>query len=164
MEDKKYTREDIEALKKKDPSELTGREKGLANLKPAKKGEIRNPKGRGKGVKNWSTYFKNLLNDEQFLSTIIKSLPDTWNDTVEKYPASVIAAGLITTATQSVAKSVAEGKPVDEQTLRTLDRIQRFTYGDKITHDVDEDSGFFEKAVFNFNVVKPEKREEGKEN
>lgn len=154
--EKKYTSEVIEELKKKDPSELTPEEKSIANLKPVKKGEVRNPNGRTKGTKNWSTYFQKLLNDEAFLATIIKNLPASWNDTVEKYPASVIAAGLITTATQSVAKAVAEGRPIDEQTLKTLDRIQKFTFGDKITHDVEEE-GFFDKVNFHFEVIKPEK-------
>lgn len=157
--EKKYTAKDIEELKKKDPKDLTPRERGLVNLSPVKKGEVRNPNGRGKGVKNWSTYFEKLLNDGEFLSTIIKNLPPSWNDTVEKYPASVIAAGLITTATQSIAKAVAEGRPVDEQTLKTLDRIQKFTYGDKVTHDVDE-SGFFEKVNFNFRVASDREKED----
>ena len=156
MEEKKYTREDIEALQKKDPNELKGRERGLANLKPAKPGEVRNPAGKKKGTKNWSTHF----NDEKFLDSIIASLPSSWNDTVEKYPASVIAAGLIATATQNVAKSVTEGKPIDDQTLKTLDRIQKFTYGDKVVHDVDEEGGFFEQAIFNFSVVPDRKRDD----
>ena len=157
--EKKYTAKDIEEVKKKDPSELTPTERRLANLNVIKPGEVRNPNGRGKGVKNWSTYFQKLLNDEAFLATIIKNLPSSWNDTVEKYPASVIAAGLITTATQSVAKAVAEGRPIDEQTLKTLDRIQKFTFGDKITHDVEEE-GFFDKVQFNFEIAPDRKRDE----
>lgn len=37
------------------------REKGYANLKPVKPGEIRNPKGRGKGNLNTSTIIKKFL-------------------------------------------------------------------------------------------------------
>lgn len=159
MTEKKYTAEEIEKLKQKDPKDLTPYERGLVNLTPIKKGEVRNPNGRKKGAKNWSTYFQKLLNDEEFLSTIIKNLPPSWNDTVEKYPASVIAAGLITTATQSVAKAVAEGRPIDDQTLKTLDRIQKFTFGDKVTHEVEEE-GFFDKVQFNFSVAPDRKKED----
>ena len=100
---KKYTREDIEELKKRNPEELSAKEKMLANLKPAKKGEVRNPKGRGGGAKNWKTHFQRLMGDEEFLNTIITQLPREWDGVVEKYPASVIAAGLIASTTQSVA-------------------------------------------------------------
>ena len=160
MEEKKYTREDIENFKKKDPSELTSEQRRIANLNPVKPGEVRNPVGKKKGTKNWATHFKKLLNDEKFLDSIITSLPSSWNDIVDKYPASVIAAGLIATATQNVAKSVTEGKPIDDQTLKTLDRIQKFTYGDKVVHDVDEEGGFFEQAIFNFSVVPDRKRDD----
>ena len=36
----KYTADDIAELKKKNPDELSSYERGLANLKPAKKGEV----------------------------------------------------------------------------------------------------------------------------
>lgn len=40
------------------------KEDRLKNLIPAKKGEIRNPKGRGKGALNTRTILKNFLNIE----------------------------------------------------------------------------------------------------
>ena len=159
--EKKYTREDIEELKKKDPSELTPYERGLANLQPNKKGETgdKHLGGRRKGTPNWSTYFKRLMGDEDFLSTIISQLPKQWEGVVDKYPASVIAAGLIATATQQVAKSIAEGKPVDEQTLKIIDRISKIGYGDKVVHDM-EDNGFFEHTKITYEVLPGRKREE----
>lgn len=157
----KYTADDIAELKKKDPSELSAYERGLANLKPVKKGEVRNPKGRGAGAKNWSTHFKRLMGDEEFLNTIISQLPRQWEGVVDKYPASVIAAGLIATATQQVAKSIAEGKPVDEQTLKIIDRISKIGYGETKNVNVDaEENGFFDKVNFNFTVVEDRKQPE----
>lgn len=40
--------------------------KQLDNLIPAKKGDIRNPKGKPKGTKHISTWIQELLNDEEF--------------------------------------------------------------------------------------------------
>lgn len=39
---------------------------GYKNLIPAKKGEVRNPKGKPKGTKHISTWIQELLNDEEF--------------------------------------------------------------------------------------------------
>lgn len=157
--EKKYTAKDIEELKKKDPKELTPYERGLANLTPNKAGEKRRG-GQKKGSHNWSTYFKRLMADEDFLKTMISQLPKQWEGVVDKYPASVIAAGLITTATQNVAKCVAEGKPVDEATLKIIDRISKIGYGDSKNISVQDESGFFDKVVFNFEVAKDRKRDE----
>lgn len=167
MEEKKYTKDDIERLRKlrdEDPSQLKPDEARYANLHPIEKGEVRNPKGRGKGVKNWSTHFKRLMGDEKFLKSIVKSLPSQWTDTVDEVPASVIAAGLIATATQNVARAVAEGRPVDEQTLKIIDRIEKIGYGEKVVHGVDEEQGFFEKVEFNFITHPGKKQEEKSEN
>lgn len=154
MQDRKYTAQDIEELKKKDPSELTPYERGLANLRPNKKGETgeKHLGSRKKGTPNWSTHFKRLMADEDFLNTIISQLPKKWEGVVDKYPASVIAAGLITTATQQVAKCISEGRPIDEHTLKIIDRISKIGYGDKVVYDAEEDS-FFDRVNFNFNVV-----------
>lgn len=43
------------------------REKGYANLKPVKPGEIRNPKGRGKGNLNTATIIKKFLLSKELL-------------------------------------------------------------------------------------------------
>ena len=163
MQGKKDTAQDIEELKKKDPSELTTKERKLANLMPNKKGETgdKHLGGKKKGSKNWATHFQKLMGDEEFLNSIISQLPKQWEGVVDKYPASVIAAGLIATATQQVAKSIAEGKPVDEQTLKIIDRISRIGYGENKNINVDtEEGGFFDRVNFNFNVVKNRERPE----
>lgn len=159
MEGKKYTREDIEALKNQDPETLTPYERGLANLKPTKPGERRNPNGRGKGVPNWSTRFQKLMGDEEFLATVVNTLPKNWDGIVAKHSADVIAAGLITLATQGVAKAISENRPLDENTLKLIDRIKNIGYGDKITHELDEPS-FFDRTQITFNVVPDRKKDE----
>lgn len=159
--EKKYTAQDIEELKKKDPSELTPKERGLVNLQPNKPGETGEKRlgGRKKGTPNWSTYFKRLMNDEEFLGTIISSIPKEWEGIVEKYPASVIAAGLIASATRRVAESIVKNEAIDKETLEMIDRINKYGYGEKIQHGVDED-GFFEKTKIVFEVVPDRPRED----
>lgn len=150
----------IDELKKKNPEEMTSRERSMANLNPIKKGEVRNPNGKKKGTQNWSTHFKKLMGDEEFLKTIISQLPREWDGIVGEIPADVIAAGLIATATQQVAKSIAEGKAVDENTLKVIDRISKIGYGESKHVSLNaEEEGFFEKVNFNFNVVKSDKHE-----
>jgi hypothetical protein len=41
------------------------------NLIPAKKGEVRNPKGKPKGTKHISTWIQEMLNDEEFETNIL---------------------------------------------------------------------------------------------
>lgn len=43
------------------------------NLIPAKKGEVRNPKGKPKGTIHLSTHIQNMLNDEDFTAEIFDS-------------------------------------------------------------------------------------------
>ena len=45
--------------------------KQLANLKPARKGEVRNPNGRPPGSKNWASIAREMLEDPEH---IIKGL------------------------------------------------------------------------------------------
>ena len=155
--EQKYTREGIEELRKirdESPDLLTSKEKGIANLKPAQKGEVRNPKGRGKGVKNWSAHFKKLMGDEKFLKTIIKSSPKEWDGIVGDYPADVIAAGVIAVITREVAKSVVEGKSLSNATLRSIELLNKTAYGEKVVHDIEEE-GFFDKTNITFQVISP---------
>lgn len=41
------------------------------NLIPAKKGEVRNPKGKPKGTRHISTWIQDMLNDETFETNIL---------------------------------------------------------------------------------------------
>jgi uncharacterized protein (DUF342 family) len=49
----------------KDEKKMTGRERSLANLKPIKKGEVRNPNGRGKKTDSYSDIAKELLSSKK---------------------------------------------------------------------------------------------------
>lgn len=147
----KYSAADIEALKQEDPANLSPMEKRLANLKPIQKGEVRNPKGRGKGVKNWSTHFKKLMGDEALLKSIISSKPSEWNGVVQDCPADVIAAGLISVVVRSVSESVKNGKPLDYKTAKSIELLNKLGYGEKVVMNTEE--GFFDKSVINFNVI-----------
>lgn len=156
----KYTKEDLERLRKireENPELLTPEEKRLANLHPIEKGEVRNPEGRKKGTKNWSTHFKRLMGDEDFLKTIIGTLPSEWNGIVGDVPADVLAAGLIASAVREVAKATNDGKPIDKKTLDILDRISKFGYGDKVVHEIEDEEGFFDKKQIVFQVVDSKK-------
>ena len=53
------------------------------NLIPAKKGEVRNPNGRPKGVKNWHTIVQDILGDEELFQALLDSA-DRRPDWVEK--------------------------------------------------------------------------------
>ena len=160
MENRKYTKEDIEQLKKEDPALLSPEERRLANLTPFKKGEVSNPNGRKKGVKSWSTHFKRLMGDEKLLRSIISSKPSAWEGIVEDIPADVIAAGLIASVTKDVAKAIAEGRSVDNDTLRAIDTLNKLGWGDNHNVQVESEQGFFEKPVINFIVREDRKTEE----
>ena len=51
-----------------------GENKGWANLKPAKKGEVRNPNGRPKGVVSIGQYYRNWLEADENLAAVTKQL------------------------------------------------------------------------------------------
>ncbi len=156
----KYSAADIEALKQEDPANLSPMERKLANLKPIQKGEVRNPKGRGKGVKNWSTHFKKLMGDEKLLKSVISAKPSEWEGIVDDIPADVIAAGLIATVTREVSKSVVEGKPIDKDTLKAIELLNKTAFGEKQILDTEE--GFFSNPTISFTVV-PDRKARGDE-
>lgn len=152
-----------ELVAKKERGEpLTQKETRLVNLSKGmiKPGEVKNPKGRGKGVKNWSTHFKRLMGDEKLLKSIISNKPSTWEGIVEETPADVVAAGLIAVITRDVAKAVAEGKSIDKNTLRAIDILNKLGWGEKNILSVDEEQGFFQKPVINFSVIESNSPEE----
>lgn len=154
QEKKKYTAADIAELKKKDPSELTPRERGLINITPiTDPNDPRRQVGRKKGTVNWSTQFQKLMNDERMLKAIARQVPKKWSGVVGEYPATVIAAGVVTIATREVLKAMEQDKNLSIATLKTLELIGKLGYGDKVVHEADAENGFFNTAVFNFEVV-----------
>lgn len=156
------TREDIEAIKKKDPSEMTSRERQLANLTPWQKGYQGNPEHKNINKKKTiSNQAKRLLNSPMFLKTIIKTMPKDWEDIVGDTSTEVIVAGLITSIVRDVAKSVKNGDPLSKETRTAIMQLNKLGFGEEVTHKLDE--GFFQQAQINFNVVEDRKNEQDKE-
>lgn len=142
----------IDELRAKDPSELTGKEKKILNLNPVKKGEVRNPNGRKKGSKNFSTHFRSLMEDENFLKTVVSTMPSQWQGMVSDTPAGFIAAAYLTVILKSVANSVKEGSVIDRDTRELISQLNKMAFGDKVVIEPDSDD-FFQKTVLNFSVV-----------
>lgn len=153
--EKEHTPVDLETLRQKPKEQLTPRERGFLNLKPAKKGEVRNPNGRPKGLKNWPTIFKNLMNDEKFLNTLIASKPRDWDGMVGDTPAEVLAAVVIASTIRSAAKYIGQDKPLPKDVREMILLVSKLTYGDKVK--IESDGGFFQQPVINFSVVEDRK-------
>lgn len=157
------TREDIEKIKQKPVEERTAKERQLSGLTPYKPGQSGNPAGRKKGCVNWSTHFKRLMGDEEFLKTIIKKIPGEWENIVGETPADVIAAALIANVTKGMAKTLKDDTPLPRDVRDAIALISKLGYGDKVIHDIEEDS-VFDRKVFNFTVVPSMRREDEVEN
>ena len=152
----------IAELKKRPIEELTSEERRLRNLNPFPKGVSGNPKGRKKGVKNWSTHFRKLMGDPDFLRTVIKSTPDDWQNIVGDTPADVIAAGIVGNALQEIAKTIKDGK-LSREAKEVISLLNKLGYGDKVVHEADEESSFFTAPIFQYNVITGDKEEESAE-
>ena len=72
----------------------------LENLKPFKKGQIANPKGRPKGIRNWSTIIQSLLADVDLMDKVVKNKPSYWNDIEVKNGANLIVVAMMIKAMQ----------------------------------------------------------------
>lgn len=72
----------------------------LDNLKPFVKGQIANPNGRPKGVKNWATVIQDLLGDEDLIDKVVKTKPSYWDDLPVKNGATLIAVAMMIKAMQ----------------------------------------------------------------
>lgn len=147
------TREEIEALAKKPYEELTSEERRLVNLSKGffEKGHSRG--GKKKGCRNWATIFQKLMGDENFLHSIVSSLPKDWTDVVADTPADVIAAALIANVVRETAKCAQSDKPMSKDVRQAIALLNKIGYGDKIVHE--DESGVFEKTTLNFRVVPP---------
>lgn len=147
------TKEEIQALAAKPYNELTPEERRLVNLNKGfwEKGQSGNPKGPKKGCRNWSTIFHKLMGNEDFLHTIVKSLPKNWQDIVEDTPAELIAAGLVATIAKGVAKSLKEEKPLPKDIRDAITLLNKIGYGDKVVHETD--GGFMTAPIIKYEVV-----------
>lgn len=108
------------------------------NLKPFKKGQSGNPKGRPKGVKSWSTIVQGLLADPEFADKIISQKPGWWDNLPNKNLAEVITTAMIVKAVSG-----------DDKAARWLSKTG---YGDKITHEFEE--GLFQSTKIEVEIVK----------
>lgn len=158
---KMFSEEDIKRIAAtEDPALLTLEERRMKQLIPtmAKKGQVLNPNGRPKGSISWSTKVRKLMEDEDFLKTILSGTPKQWEGIVEKTPGSIIAAGIVANATQMIGESVKSGKPINKDLRDIIELLNKIGYGEKVVHEAGE--SFFEKAKFEFNVVETPKLED----
>ena len=155
--EKEHTPIDLETLRNKPKQELTPREKRLLNLKPIQKGEVRNPAGRQKGTRNWSTIFKHLMDNEKFCQTLIGSKPKEWNEMVGDTPAEVLAAVIVASTVRAAAKYIGQDKPLPKDVRESILLVSKLTYGDKLK--VETDGGFFQQPTINFSVVSDRKEQ-----
>lgn len=143
----------IDLIKEKDPSTWTPQERKLANLKPQRSDEPgRNPKGRKKGLKNWSTVFQRVLDDEAFFKKVISSSPKQWAGLIDDTPAEFIAGAYVASILQGLAKSAQEDGTfsIDKETRELITQLNKMTFGDKVVNSYD---GFFEQPQFSIKVV-----------
>ena len=109
------------------------------NLKPFKKGTSGNPKGRPKGVKNWSTIVQQLLADETILDKVVTKKPDFWDDLPSKNGANLIVVTMMVNAVNG-----------DKQAAEWL---RKSGFGDKLTHEFED--GLFQNTKIEVEIVKP---------
>lgn len=91
------------------------------NLKPAQPGEVRNPNGRPKGAKSWSTIVKNILEDEEMFEAILagQGRRPNWIEKLnKKNGANAIVVAMI-------AKALGGD-------YRAADWLRKTGYGDKL--------------------------------
>jgi len=108
------------------------------NLKSWKPGQSGNPKGRPKGVKNWSTVVQQLLADENLMDKISKSKPSYWDSLPTKNAANAIVVAMIIEALK--------GKKEAAEWLR------KAGFGDKLMHEFED--GLFQATKLEVEIVK----------
>lgn len=158
---KKYSKEDIERIANTDPELLTPEERGFKNIIPTigyKGMPPANPRGNWKKTPNFGHRVRKLMEDEELLSTILKSTPNQWKGIVDKTPAAVIAAAIVSNVTKEVAKSLSSDKPISKDVRDLVELLNKIGYGDKVVHEAGDT--FFDKANISFSVVKTPTLEE----
>lgn len=91
------------------------------NLIPAKKGDVRNPKGKPKGTVHWSTIVKQVLEDEAIFEAVLASSSKrpAWVDKLNK------KNGLNAIVVAMLARAMSGDN-------RAADWLRKTGYGDKI--------------------------------
>lgn len=103
-----------------------------------KKGQSGNPKGRPKGVKNWSTVVQQLLADEKLMDKISKNKPTYWDSLPTKNAANAIVVAMIIQALKG-EKNAAEW-------------LRKAGFGDKLMHEFED--GLFQATKLEVEIVK----------
>jgi hypothetical protein len=109
------------------------------NLKPWKKGQSGNPKGRPKGTKNWSTIVQRILADEELMDKISKNKPSYWSELPEKNAANAIIVAMVVEALKGNHKAA--------------DWLRKTGYGEKLKLDAEE--GLFQATKIEVEIVRP---------
>ena len=115
------------------------------NLKPFPKGVSGNPKGRPKGIKNWSTVVQQILADEKLLDKVVKTKPSYWTDLPTKNGANAIVVAMMINAMAG-----------DQ---RAAEWLRKSGFGDKLT--VESEEGLFKATKLEIEIVKPETTDVG---
>jgi len=109
------------------------------NLKPFQKGVSGNPKGRPKGVKNWSTVVQQLLADENLIDKVVTTKPAYWNDLPTQNAANAIVVAMMIKALQG--------------SMEAANWLRRTGFGEKLTHEFED--GLFQATKIEVEIVKP---------
>lgn len=109
------------------------------NLKPWKPGQSGNPKGRPKGIRNFSTIIQQLLADEELMDKISKNKPSYWDHLPIKNGANALVTVMLIKALQGDVKAASW--------------LTKNGYGDKLTHQFEE--GLFQANRLEVEIVKP---------
>jgi len=112
-------------------------DKRLDNLKPFEKGKSGNPKGRPKGIKNWSTVIQQLLADETLIDKVVKTKPSYWNDLPNPNAANAIVVAMMINAMSGDHKAA--------------DWLRKSGFGDKLTHEFED--GLFQTTKIEVEIV-----------
>lgn len=113
--------------------------KGHQNIKPPKKGEVRNPKGKPKGTLDFRKRVKKMLADPGLAAAVLKNRPAWWQALEQKDFASAMTVAMMIKA--------AGGDP------QAFNALIKAGYGDKL--DLVSDNERIQATPLILSVVKP---------
>src|SRR5688500_17706694 len=108
------------------------------NLKPFPKGVSGNPKGRPKGVKNWSTVVQQLLADETLIDKVVTTKPAYWEQLPTRNAANAIVVAMMIKALQ--------------WSMEAANWLKRTGFGDKLMLEFED--GLFKAEKIKVEIVR----------